>query len=957
MFYQPIFKVILLLLGLWLGFDLVAHFVAELLWFQEIGYFGAFLLRLKTQGALWLIAIASAAFLFFNLTLAQKQENKSGDDNKNRVAPLTLNKLLPLVLVLILIITFIFLYYILITLNYWHPDYTLANVLPPLPFRFGLISIWQTVLLLWQQILLLTILPIIAIPIIWKPNFFLKAIGLLISLNFGLVLSGHWNTILQYLHPTLFNRTEPLFNLDISFYVFILPFWELLEFWLIGMFLYTFLAVILIYLLSGKSISNGFFIGFNRQQKQHLYRLCSAVSLSLAFSFWLRHYELVYSTRGVTYGANYTDVKVQLPIYISISFIYLLIGLFCLLKTFFGGLKIKKESLKIEKILLLSLTCFSMISLTVPEIIQNVIVQPNELDREKPYIQRSIKLTREAFNLEKIETKTFNPRRNLSYVDIKENDLTIRNIRLWDSRPLLQTNRQLQQIRPYYKFPSADIDRYTLKENNLTAKRQVILAARELDYSNVPQQAQTWINKHLVYTHGYGFTMSPVNIAGEGGLPYYFVQDIGDGLVKNGSSGALRTSSPEIRHSIPIANPRIYYGEITDNYVMTGNNIQELDYPSGDENVYNTYDGEGGISIANWWRRLLFAKYLNDWQMLFTDNFTSQSKLLFRRNINLRVRTIAPFLRYDSQPYLVAADTSYQNGKGKDSLSQVPSYLYWIIDAYTISDRYPYSEPSEDKFNYIRNSVKVVVDAYNGNVEFYISDPTDPIIKTWSAIFPKMFKPLDAMPNTLRSHIRYPVDLFYIQSNRLLVYHMIDPQVFYNREDLWQIPTEIYGNKPQKVEPYYLIMKLPTEKQEEFILLLPFTPVQRNNLIAWLAARSDGKEYGNLLLYQFPKQQLVYGLEQVEALINQDPAISQQISLWNRESSRVIQGNLLVIPIEQSLIYVEPLYIEAEKNSLPTLARVIVVYENRIVMAKNLEQAFQSIFQPEELTPAIIRPV
>ncbi|HEY9848976.1 MAG TPA: UPF0182 family protein [Leptolyngbyaceae cyanobacterium] len=957
MFYQPIVKLIILLIGLWLGFDLVSNFVAELLWFQEVGYSEEFLLRLQTQAALWTIALASAAFLFFNLTLAQKQENKSGENNADKVAPLTLSWLLPLVLVLVLIIIFIFLYYGLVALSYWHPDYALANVLPPLPLRFGLISIWQTVLQLWRQLLLVAIVPVLAIAIIWHPHFFLKAIGLLISLSFGLVLSGHWSTFLQYLNSTLFNSTEPLFGLDITFYIFTLPFWELLEFWLLGIFLYAWIAVALIYLLSGKSLSNGLFLGFTQQQQRHLYALGSAVSLCLSFSFWLRRYELVYSTRGVMYGANYTDVKVQLPLYLSIVFIYFLLAIIGLFKTVFWDLTISKKTRKIEKFLLLCLLVFSVNSLGVPELVQYLIVQPNELARERPYIQRSITLTRQAFNLEKIKTETFNPTGKLSYADIKQNDLTIRNIRLWDNRPLLQTNRQLQQIRPYYKFPSADIDRYTLKEDNLTTKRQVIVAARELDYSNVPQQAQTWINKHLIYTHGYGFTISPVNIAGEGGLPYYFVRDIGDGLSNNSSNGGLRTSSPEIRHSIPIANPRIYYGEISDTYVMTGNNVQELDYPSGDENVYNTYDGEGGISIASWWRRLLFAKYLKDWQMLLTNNFTSQTKLLFRRNINLRVRNIAPFLRYDSQPYLVAADTSYQNGKKKKLQSSVPSYLYWIIDAYTISDRYPYSEPNEEKFNYIRNSVKVVIDAYHGDVKFYVADPSDPIIKTWSTIFPKMFKSLDAMPNTLRSHIRYPVDLFKIQSNRLLTYHMIDPQVFYNREDLWQLPTEIYASKPQIVEPYYLIMRLPTERQEEFILLLPFTPVQRNNLIAWLAARSDREEYGKLLLYQFPKQKLVYGQEQIEALINQDPAISQQISLWNRQGSRVIQGNLLVIPIEESLLYVEPLYLEAEQNSLPTLVRVIVVYENRIVMAESLEQAFQAIFQTEELTPAIIRPV
>jgi uncharacterized membrane protein (UPF0182 family) len=589
-------------------------------------------------------------------------------------------------------------------------------------------------------------------------------------------------------------------------------------------------------------------------------------------------------------------------------------------------------------------------SAILPSVVQRLIVQPNELTRERPYFERTIALTREAFNLNAIEARTFDPRGQLTAADLQENDLTIRNIRLWDTRPLLQSNRQLQQIRPYYKFPDADIDRYTLKQENRTEKQQTIIAARELDYGDVPAQAQTWVNKHLIYTHGYGFTLSPVNVVAPGGLPYYYVKDIGVDDPDN--EGSLQISNESVRSSIPIGQPRIYYGEMTNTYVMTGTKTQELDYPGGNDNVYNVYDGRGGISIGAMWRRLVFAEYLRDWQMLLTRNFTPQTKLLFRRDIKERVEAIAPFLRFDTDPYLVAA-----NGGGTDIKGE-KTYLYWMIDAYTTSDRYPYSDPGKNEFNYIRNSVKVVIDAYNGTVNFYVADPTDPIIHTFAAIFPKLLKPLDEMPVALRSHIRYPQDFFSIQSERLLTYHMTDPQVFYNREDLWQIPNEIYGSEQQQVEPYYLITKLPQGQSEEFILLLPFKPVQRANLIAWLAARSDGQEYGKLLLYEFPKQQLVYGTEQIEALINQDPLISQQISLWNRQGSKVIQGNLLVIPIERSLLYVEPLYLEAEQNSLPTLVRVIVAYNNRIVMAETLEQALAAIFQQKRpTTPAIVRPV
>ena len=454
----------------------------------------------------------------------------------------------------------------------------------------------------------------------------------------------------------------------------------------------------------------------------------------------------------------------------------------------------------------------------------------------------------------------------------------------------------------------------------------------------------------MIYTHGYGFTMSPVNTVAADGLPEYFVKDIS----KNGS--VLNTSSPDIRESIPIGQPRIYYGEISNTHVMTGTKVRELDYPSGSDNVYNNYDGLGGIKIDSLWKRWLFSIYLKDWRMLFTRDFLPETKVLFRRNINQRIRAIAPFLKFDSDPYLVVADA--QKDDQKLQFPGQENYLYWIVDAYTTSDRYPYSNTGKDGINYIRNSVKVVIDANNGTVRFYIADPQDPLITAWSKIFPQMFQPLGNLPPNLRSHLRYPVDFFKIQSERLMIYHMTDPQVFYNREDQWQIPNEIYGNETRKVEPYYLITSLPNVSFEEFILLLPYTPKQRTNLIAWLAARSDGENYGKLVLYNFPKERLIYGQEQIEARINQDPVISQQISLWNRQGSRVIQGNLLIVPIEQSLLYVEPIYLEATQNSLPTLVRVVVAYENRIIMARTLEQALQGIFQPELAPlPPIIRPL
>ena len=562
---------------------------------------------------------------------------------------------------------------------------------------------------------------------------------------------------------------------------------------------------------------------------------------------------------------------------------------------------------------------------------QILVVQPNELAKETPYLERSIALTRQAFGLDNIDIKTFDPQANLTESDIQANDSTIQNIRLWDKQPLLDTNRQLQQIRLYYRFPDADIDRYPLNPDAPTEQQQVLIAARELDYTAVPKQAQTWVNEHLTYTHGYGFTMNPVNRVADGGLPEYLVKDIG------------MNRQEAIRANIPIGQPRIYYGEATNTYIMTSTKVKELDYPSGNENVYNVYDGRGGIKLDSFWRKLLFAIDLDDWRMALTPEFLPDTKLLFRRNLTDRISAIAPFLKFDRDPYLVSANVGDTNS------------LYWIIDAYTTSDRYPYSDTGKEGINYIRNSVKVVIDAYHGSVKFYINDATDPIVTTWAKIFPTLFQPLNSIPENLRRHLRYPTDFFTIQSERLMTYHMTDPRVFYSREDRWQIPTEVYGNQPKLVEPYYLITKLPTLSAEEFILFLPYTPQQRTNSIAWLAARSDGENYGKLSLYTFPKQRLIYGPEQIEARINQDPVISQQISLWNRQGSRVIQGNLLIVPIEQSLLYVEPLYLEATQNQLPTLVRVIVAYENRIVMAQTLQQALTAIFKPSPPPPPIIR--
>ncbi len=988
---RRIYQLIVLIVGLWLVFEFACRIAAEIFWFQEVGYLQVFLLKLKTQGLLGTIAIAvSSAFLFGNLALARRLQHpaeeikspvsaalfaslrakKTGKNYELPVAKsqITFFWLLLAVFGLSSIATLTAIHCGLLaasSITY----FGIADNLPAPPLQLGIESIQQIGVQIFSRWWELGLLLVTMLAVAIKPDFWLRAIALFLSLAIGLIAVSRWTKVLQYFHPTNFNTTDPLFNQNISFYVFIFPILELLGFWLTVVFLYGLVSCALTYLLSGNSLNKGIFLRFSRSQQRHLYGLGAALMLATAFSYWLGRYALLYSRGDVSYGANYADVTVRLPCY---GFLSILAGAIALLMLYqVCQFKIKNELIK--QIILAWLALIFLGSLLLPKIVQQLIVKPNELAREQPYIQRSIAFTQEAFDLTKIEIKTFDPAGKLTYKDLEKNQLTISNIRLWDKRPLLKTNRQLQQIRPYYTFPDADIDRYTIK-NEKAKKRdsesqQVLMAARELDYTAVAREAQTWVNEHLVYTHGYGFTLSPVNTVGVGGLPDYFVKDIGVAAQKGET--ALEITSDQIRVSIPLAYPRIYYGEVTNTDAMTQTKVKEFDYPSGEDNVYNTYSGRGGIAIGSMWRRLLFANYLKNWQMALTRNFTPETKLLYRRNIKKRVRAIAPFLRYDSDPYLVVANANLSKDdieKDGDTISvkkqpfssktNSSNYLYWIMDAYTASDRYPYSDPGKNEFNYIRNSVKVVIDAYNGSVDFYVANPSDPMIESWIRIFPGLFKPLDQMPLAIRKHIRYPVDLLSIQSERLLTYHMEDPQVFYNREDLWRVPNEIYGSEQQPVEPYYLITKLPTETAEEFILLLPFTPVSRNNLIAWIAGRSDGGHYGKLLLYLFPKQRLVYGPEQIEALINQDPVISEQISLWNRQGSKAIQGNLLVIPIEQSLLYVEPLYLEADRNSLPTLVRVIAVYENRIVMAENLNLALKALFQAKSTNkPAIVRPV
>jgi hypothetical protein len=560
-----------------------------------------------------------------------------------------------------------------------------------------------------------------------------------------------------------------------------------------------------------------------------------------------------------------------------------------------------------------------VLSSLVPSLFRHYVVKPTELQLEKPYIERNIALTRQAYNLDRIAAKPFAAEQRLTFETLEANKATIDNIRLWDWLPLSDTYAQLQEIRTYYKFHDVDVDRYWLDDSY----QSVMLSARELRASLLPANAQTWVNRHVLFTHGNGAVMSPVTRKSTEGLPFFYLRDI-----------------PPVADGGPrIEEPRIYFGEESDDYVIVKAGIPEFDYPKGKDNVYAAYGGTGGVPIGALGSRTLFAYYFNDANLVLSSYITADSRIMIRRNITERVRTIAPFLRLDHDPYLVIS-----NGR-----------MFWMQDAYTTSSYFPSSQPvPELDLNYIRNSVKIVVDAYNGTVDFYLMDPRDPIAATYQRIFPSLFKPFTAMPADLQKHIRYPEDLFLIQARLYQTYHMEEAETFYNREDFWQFPRQPGGDGTSVMTPYYIIMRLPGEPQAEFFLMLPMVPSRRDNMIAWLAARCDAPDYGKLIVYEFPKDKLVYGPFQIEARINQTTEISQQLTLWNQMGSRVIRGaNLLVIPIDNSILYVSPLYLRAEHGHLPELKRVIAAYGEHVVMKETLTDALTALFPEPGAVPAV----
>jgi uncharacterized protein len=726
----------------------------------------------------------------------------------------------------------------------------------------------------------------------------------LLALLVAAAEAGNWGIFLQFFYHVPFGADDPLYNKDLGFYIFSLPAYILIKNWMLLTLVLSALFAGTIYWTRGDIEYNAHHRSMSPTVIAHGSALVGLLFAVKAWSYGLDRYLLLYGDNGVVVGASYTDIHVGLP------GLWLLIGL-SIVAAFaaWANLRVRTYKLPAIAFILVGLGSF-VLSGVAPELFRYFFVKPTELQLEKPYIERNIALTRQAYNLDQIAAKPFAAEQKLTPKTLEANKATIENIRLWDWLPLSDTYAQLQEIRTYYKFHDLDVDRYWLNGSY----QSVMLSARELRSSLLPPNAQTWVNRHVLFTHGNGAVMSPVTRKSTEGLPFFYLRDI-----------------PPVADGGPkIDEPRIYFGEESDDYVVVKASTPEFDYPKGKDNVYAAYDGTGGVPIGTMVRRTLFAYYFNDPNLLLSSYLTSDSRILIRRNIKERVRAIAPFLGLDHDPYLVIS-----NGR-----------MFWIQDAYTTSSYFPSAQPAQNlDLNYIRNSVKITVDAYNGAVDFYLIDPGDPIAATYQRIFPSLFKPFTAMPADLQKHIRYPEDMFLIQARLYQTYHMEAAEVFYNREDLWQFPRQPGGDGTSPMTPYYIIMRLPGEPQAEFFLMLPMVPSRRDNMIAWLAARCDAPDYGKLIVYEFPKDKLVYGPFQIEARINQNTEISQQLTLWNQMGSRVIRGaNLLVIPIDNSILYVSPLYLRAEHGHLPELKRVIAAYGEHVVMKETLAEALAALF-------------
>lgn len=769
-----------------------------------------------------------------------------------------------------------------------------------------------------------------------------------------------WLEWLKFFNAEKFNLKDPVFHLDIGFYVFKLDFLEALNSIVIGIVIGLVIVTLIYYVIllmvrtpdfiedsepdfndgqnyTADDVRKDFdntipfregkagkasdiirdFVRKDRTNKTHLNRnnishLFNIASLKitilgiiaylmLCLHFVLEQFNLLHAHTGTVYGAGFTDVNITLNIY-RIIMLLSLIGIIT-----FGIHMRKREYKKLLKVPAIILGVL-VLGFGVQLAVQGLIVSPDEINKESKYLSNNIEFTRHAYGLDSIDVKPFKAESGLDAEVIRNNNPTIGNIRINDYEPVKDFYNQTQSIRQYYDFNDVDIDRYMING----ALTQTYLAAREINEEKI---SNTWINKHLKYTHGYGFTLSQVDAVTSSGQP--------DVLVKNIPS----VSSVK---EINIDRPEIYFGESTDNYVVVNTDEQEFDYPDGNDNKYTKYEAKSGIKM-NLLNRILFSIRERSPQLLVSSNVNSDSRIIINRNVEKRVKRIMPYLKYEKDPYMVTVD-------GK---------LYWIIDAYTTSSNYPYSEPYSGDINtanYIRNSIKVVIDAYTGDLTYYIVDNNDPIAKTYMKIYPKLFKDIEKMPEGIKSHLRYPNSLFEVQAEVYTKYHMQETKVFYQKEDLWDISKQIYGTSEKKMEPSYYIFRLPGEKEAEFINMVPFTPKSKQNMTAIMMARNDGDNYGKLMVYKLPKNKTVYGPMQIEAQIDQNTEISKEFSLWNSSGSKYRRGDMFVIPIEESLMYVEPVYLEASNQAIPEVKRVIVAYGDRIAYQPTLAAALEELF-------------
>jgi uncharacterized membrane protein (UPF0182 family) len=728
---------------------------------------------------------------------------------------------------------------------------------------------------------------------------FMFAGALIVSVLMGLFSASRWETWLYSMNAVPFGRPDPILGYDISFYLFKLPLLEQVEGLALMTVVLAFAGVVAAHFAAGNIAFDpirGVFT--SREARQQLAFLAAALLLVLAFGAWLRIPQLLTSASGVISGASYVDVHARMAA-TRLLMVVAVIG---------AGLAVYQSFARPLWPIAAAVGLYFVTAVggnIYAAIIQRFVVAPNEQVRETPYIAHNIKGTREAFALDRVEERSISGEARLTREDLDRNGATIENVPLWNDQPLLDTFSQIQEIRTYYDFVSVDNDRYTLNGKY----RQIMLSARELNSASLP--SRTWINEHLTFTHGYGLTLGPVNEVTPEGLPVLFIRDL----------------PPVSTVDLKVTQPAIYYGEMPNNHVFVRTKTEEFDYPRGDDNVFTTYQGNGGVAMSNLLRRLMFAIRFRSTDTFFSPMLTPDTRVMLHRRIRERVQMIAPFLSYDQDPYLAISE----------------GRLVWVQDCYTTSNRYPYST-SIGGLNYIRNSVKVIIDAYHGTTTFHLLDPNDPVASTIGRVFPGLLTPLEKMPEDLRTRLRYPQLIFSMQAAMYATFHMTNPAIFYNREDQWEIPAFEVNNQSERMEPYYTIMKLPGEQGPEFIQMLPFTPRQKDNLAAWMVARSDGDHYGKLVAFQFPKQTVIFGPRQVAARISQDQVIAPQITLWNQQGSEVIQGTLLVIPIEESLIYIRPLYLRAAGGKIPELKRVIVAYQNQIVMEETLDESLSRLF-------------